>query len=92
MSNKQRADRLAQQRHRGSRRSYVTEIENLQILLAWASGDLSEGQASKALGVGRVEARKMYDDACSSGCQLYQEQYERHITFRGIHRCDVKSK
>jgi predicted ArsR family transcriptional regulator len=55
--NKQRSDRLAQVRHRNSKRSYVTEIENLKICLAWACGELSEGQASKALGLDRVSAR-----------------------------------
>lgn len=37
---KRRQDRLAQQKHRGSKRSYVTEIENLCVLLAWESEQL----------------------------------------------------
>jgi hypothetical protein len=64
MSNKQtdekrRQDRLFQQRHRGSKRSYVTEIENLRVLLAWEAEFLSEGQAAKRLGLERVELRDM---------------------------------
>lgn len=68
--NKRRIDRLAQQRHRGSRRSYVTEIENLKILLAWEAGELSEGQAMKAIGVDRVTARGMKCDAIREGGEM----------------------
>lgn len=64
---KRRLDRLAQQKHRGSRRSYVTEIENLQVLLAWEAGRLSEGQAARALDVDRVTLRGMKIDAVSAG-------------------------
>ena len=54
---KQRYNRHAQQKHRGSRRCYRTEAEDALILLAWEAGELSEGQAAKALGVDRVTAR-----------------------------------
>ena len=54
---KQRKDRSYQVKHRGSRRSYRTEAEDALILLAWEAGELSEGQASKALWVDRVTAR-----------------------------------
>jgi hypothetical protein len=56
---KQRSDRLAKQRERGSKRSYVTEIEDLRIMLAWEAGVLSEGQAAKALGYDRVTLRDL---------------------------------
>lgn len=56
---KRRQDRLAQQRHRGSKRSYVTEIENLRVLLAWEAGHLSEGQAARILGLHRIDLRDM---------------------------------
>lgn len=64
---KRRADRLAQQKHRGSRRSYVTEVENLQVLLAWEARALSEGQAARAIGVDRVTLRGMKLDAVKAG-------------------------
>lgn len=56
---KRRYDRLKQQKHRGSKRSYVTEIENLRTLLAWETGQLSEGQAARKIGVDRVTLRDM---------------------------------
>lgn len=67
---KQRRDREAQQRHRGSKRSYVTEIENLQVLIARVAGELSEGQAARALGVDRVTERVMELDAVKVGVAL----------------------
>lgn len=60
---KRRKDRFYQQRHRGSRRSYVTEIENLNVLVAWQAGTLSEGQAAKRLNVDRLSLREMRDTA-----------------------------
>lgn len=50
----QRLARLYQSKSRGDRRSYKTELENVQLLLAWEAGDLSEGQVSSILGVDRV--------------------------------------
>jgi hypothetical protein len=67
---KRRLDRLSQQKHRDSKRSYVTEIENLQIILAWEAGELSEGQAAKALEVDRVTARDMRLRAIQAGARL----------------------
>lgn len=67
---KRRYDRLAKQRERGSSRSYVTEIEDLKILLAWEAGELSEGQAMKALGVDRVSARVKKQEAIKEGAAL----------------------
>lgn len=34
-------------------------IEDLQVLLAWEAGELSEGQAAKTLGLDRVAARDL---------------------------------
>jgi len=56
---KRRLDRAYQRNHRGSKRSYVTEIENLRVLLAWEAGELSEGQAAKRLGLDRIDLRDM---------------------------------
>jgi hypothetical protein len=67
MKDKTRYNRLAQQKHRGSKRSFVTEIEDLKILLAWECGELSEGQVSKALKIDRISARKMRDDFVAEG-------------------------
>ncbi len=67
---KRRYDRIAQLRHRNGKRSYVTEIENLKILLAWEHGDLTEGQAAKALQVDRMDARQMIWDAIEEGNKL----------------------
>lgn len=62
-----RYNRLAKQKERGSKRSYVTEIEDLKILLAWEAGELSEGQASKILGIDRIAARIKRDEAVADG-------------------------
>lgn len=67
---KRRQDRLAQQRHRGNKRSYVTEVENLKIILAWEAELLSEGQAAKAIGVDRVTLRDMRFQAMHVGENL----------------------
>lgn len=67
---KRRSDRLAQQKHRKGKASYVTEIENLQIILAWEAGELSEGQAAKALRVERVALRDLRRIAVNSGAAL----------------------
>lgn len=45
----QRLARLYQGKSRGDSRSYKTELENVQLLLAWEAGDLSEGQVSSML-------------------------------------------
>jgi len=65
-----RQGRLAQQRHRSSAVSYVTEWENTLVLLAWEAGELSEGQVSKLLGVHRIEARGMRIAAIERGREI----------------------
>jgi hypothetical protein len=67
LQQKRRLDRLYQQKHRGSACSYVTTIENLQILLALEAGHLSEGQAMKALSAHRIEVREMRANAINAG-------------------------
>lgn len=67
---KRRRDRLSQQRHRGSRRSFVTEIENLNVLVAWQVGTLSEGQAAKCIGTDRVSLREMRDAAIQAALTM----------------------
>lgn len=47
--------------------NYKKQIEDLQILVAWSNGELSEGQATRALDVGRIEAREMRHDAAQFG-------------------------
>lgn len=68
-----RYNRLAQQKHRGGKRSYVTQIEDLKICLAWESGELSEGQATKAMGYDRVTCRGIQQDAIKAGRELYTQ-------------------
>lgn len=78
---KQRQDRLSQAKGRQSRRSYVTEIENLQILIAWAVGELSEGQAARALKMDRVLARVASLSAVQAGVAL-SEVHKRPVRAR----------
>lgn len=63
-----------QAKHRGSKRSYVNEIEDLaeqvrrlQICLAWEAAEISEGTAAKLLGVERVQARVELQEAIARG-------------------------
>ena len=70
---KNRYDRLCQQKHRGSKRSYLTEIEDLKICLAWEAGELSEGQVAKALGYDRVTCRAIAQDAIEDARRIYTE-------------------
>ncbi len=67
---KQRQARIAQNKHRGSKRSYKTELETAQILLAWESEQLSEGQVSRALDLDRVTVRMLREGAILSGMTL----------------------
>ena len=66
----QRQMRIYKNKSRGDSRSYKTELENVQMLLAWESGDLSEGQLSRALGIDRVTLRMMRDGALASGVKI----------------------
>jgi hypothetical protein len=54
---KARYNRLAKQKERGTKISYLTRFEDAAICLAWEAGELSEGQAATALGVDRIGAR-----------------------------------
>lgn len=56
---KRRRDRAYQAKHRGTKRSFVTEIENLKVLLAWEAGQISEGWAAKLLKLDRVSLRDL---------------------------------
>jgi gamma-glutamyl phosphate reductase len=70
---KRRYNRLAQAKHRKSKRSYKTELENAQIMLAWLNADLSEGQAAKALGMDRLSLRIARDDAIAEGIRQFEK-------------------
>lgn len=48
-------------------------ISDYSILVAWASADLSEGQAATLLGVDRLEARKMFVDAQAYALNAWDE-------------------
>ena len=79
---KRRADRAAQQRHRGSKRSYVTEVENLRLLLAWEAGELSEGQVAKHTALPRVDLRDLRLREIQAGlldCSRSLREAERRI-------------
>jgi len=52
-----RAARLAQAKHRGTKRSHVTALEDALIVLAWEATLLSEGQVSRLLDMDRVSLR-----------------------------------
>lgn len=66
----QRASRLHQAKHRGSRRSYKTELENALLLLAWEAAELSEGQMVQLLDIDRVTIRVMRLAAIDAGMKL----------------------
>ena len=66
----QRQARLAQAKHRNSRRSYKTDAENLGLLLLWEAELLSEGQVAKALGTDRLTVRLMREGAMVEALKL----------------------
>lgn len=65
-----RKNRLYQAEHRGSRRSYKTETENLGLLLLLEAGELSEGQVSRALDIDRVTLRMMRENAMADAAKF----------------------
>lgn len=65
-----RKNRLQQAEHRGSRRSYKTDAENLGLLLLWEAEVLSEGQVAKALDIDRVTLRMMREGAMAEALKL----------------------
>lgn len=73
----QRKARVAQAAHRETRRSYKTELENLQLLLCWEAEQLSEGQMSALLDIDRVTIRKMRLDAIDAGMKLAEQLNEK---------------
>lgn len=68
-----RYNRLAKQKQRGSLKSYVTELEDLKICLAWEAAELTEGQAARALGYDRVTLRNIRYEAIRAGRDLYEQ-------------------
>ncbi len=56
---KRRKERLYQRRHRGDKESARDLYENACIVAAWEAGEVSEGQAMRALGIDRVSAREL---------------------------------
>jgi hypothetical protein len=70
---KSRSDRLYQQKHRGSKTSPVTDLEDALVVLAWEAGELSEGQAAAALGVDRLGARLRREALLARGITLAYE-------------------
>ena len=71
----QRKSRQHQAKHRGSARSYKTELENLQLLLCWEVDQLSEGQVVALLDIDRVTIRKMRLEAIDAGMRLADALY-----------------
>lgn len=59
---KRRAARIAQAKHRGTKASHKTDLENTLIMLAWEAEMLSEGQCSRMLDMDRVSLRKLRMD------------------------------
>ena len=86
-----RLARLYQGKSRGDRRSYKTELENVQILLAWEAADLSEGQVARMLDVDRVTLRQMREGAIVEGIKLADEllgEGRRSGSRAACHRAD----
>lgn len=49
--------------------------EQLQVLLAWTFGDLSEGQAMRALALDRVALRSLREQEISAGLAIYDRAW-----------------
>ncbi len=62
-----RAMRAYMARRRGTKRSYKSEVEDAAVLIAWAAGELSEGVASRTLGLDRVTTRERLQALVAAG-------------------------
>jgi hypothetical protein len=71
----QRLVRIAQAKHRGTKQSHKTELENLLLILAWEAEILSEGQVSRILDADRVTIRQMRLDALDRATKLAESFY-----------------
>lgn len=68
-----RTERLYQRRHRGDKHSASDEAENAAIVVAWEAGEVTEGQAARALGLDRVSARELKLKTIALGRALTHE-------------------
>lgn len=71
----QRKSRMAQAKHRGTKVSLKTEVENLRLLLCWEAEYLSEGQMVRLLDIDRVSIRRMRAGAIDEGMKLADAIY-----------------
>ena len=67
---RRRKARLAQAKHRGTRQSIKTELEDVLLLLAWEAEQLSEGQMAGLLDMDRITPRKKRLDAIDTAMWL----------------------
>lgn len=74
---KQRAARVAQAKHRGTKASHKTAMENTLLILAWEATILSEGQVVRILDLDRVSVRKMRIDMLDAATKLAESLYKR---------------
>lgn len=51
----------------------ILGVRVLRVLIAWEAGELSEGQAMAALGVSRVVARGLKQQAVADGVKVHTE-------------------
>lgn len=66
--------RKHQQKSRGDKKSYVDIIEDLKMMLAYESGEITEGKLAKCISGGcRVTARGMLVDAKEEGRNIAYE-------------------
>lgn len=71
----QREARIAQAKHRGTRESAKTVLENTLLMLAWEAEVLSEGQVSRLLRLDRVSVREMRLDLLDRATALADALY-----------------
>jgi hypothetical protein len=78
-ADKRRA-RAYQAKHRGTKRSHVTELEDALIMLAWEAELLSEGQVSHLLDVDRVTLRLRREAMLDGATKLAEAMYAERPT------------
>lgn len=57
-------------RRGNGRRSYVTELENLQVLWAWEVGDIPAEQTAEFIGCEMYELQRLRQEAIEAGKEL----------------------
>lgn len=58
------------ERRGAGRRSYVTELENTQVMVAWFAGNITTDQATEFIGCTETQLVELREQTIESGMEL----------------------